>query len=254
MISFIIVNYNSRTELQNCLRDLCQIYRVNECEVIIVNNDTKKLTLPKYNFQNQTVCEVNKNIGYGAANNIGLGHINNDFVCFLNPDTHSFCKDLVNITKHLSGEKTILMPQIRTESGEPEHWSVGSHISFLQIIKNNIGLYKKPWLSKQKISVDWVSGAALFTSSKLMQNLGGFDEDFFLYFEDVDLCKRASASGGKICYMPQFHITHTGGASSKKSTKKQKKCYYISQDLFFQKHLGTAQTFLLRIFRFLHFK
>ncbi len=254
MISFIIVNYNSRRELKKCLDDLCQINEADRCEVIIINNDTKKLSLPQYNFQNQIIHEVNQNIGYGAANNIGLKYINNEIVCFLNPDTHSFCADITIITKHLTDEKTIAMPQICTESGQSEPWSVGENISLLRLLGNNVGLYKKPWLSKQKISVSWVSGAALFTTAKLMQKLNGFDEDFFLYFEDVDLCKRATALGSKIYYLPQFNIIHTGGISSKKSTKKQKRCYYKSQDLFFQKHLGAFQTYLLRICRFLHIK
>ncbi len=254
MISFIIVNYNSRKELKNCLEDLCQINKAQKCEVIIINNDAKKLSLPRYDFQDQIIHEVNQNIGYGAANNIGLKYANNDIICFLNPDTHSFCTDITNITKYLATEKTIIMPQIRTETGQSEPWSVGENISLLRLLGNNVGLYKKPWLSKQKISASWVSGAALFTTAKLMQKLNGFDEDFFLYFEDVDLCKRTTALGGKIYYLPQFSVTHTGGVSSKKSTKKQKRCYYKSQDLFFQKHLGAFQTFLLRICRFLHIK
>jgi len=254
MLSFIIVNYNSNKELQNCLYDLSKINYANKCEVIIINNDTKKLSLPKYTFQKQQVHEINKNIGYGAANNLGLQHASHKFVCFLNPDTHSFCKNLTNITKHITKEKTILMPQILTESNLPEPWSVGSNITFLQIFKNNIGLYKKHWLSSKEIPVDWVSGVALFTTLKLMQQLNGFDEDFFLYFEDVDLCKRTHDCGGTVRYLPQFHITHINGVSSKKSSKKQKKCYYKSQDLFFQKHLGAVQMFLLRTCRFLHIK
>ena len=254
MISFIIVNYNSTKELQNCLNDLSQIDNASKCEIIIVNNDTKKLSIPKYNFKKQIIHEVNKNIGYGRANNIGLKYVTHDFICFLNPDTHSFCQNLLSITNHLKNKETIIMPQICTESGNPQPWSVGSNISLLKLFGNNIGLYKKPWLSNQKISVDWVSGAALFTSTKLMQKLDGFDEDYFLYFEDVDLCKRALKKGTKIYYLPQLSITHTGGASSKEATKKQKKCYYKSQDLFFQKHLGALQTFLLRICRFLHIK
>lgn len=253
MISFIIVNYNSTKELKKCLDDLCQINDASKCEIIIINNDIKPLSLPRYNFQHQIIHEVNKNIGYGAANNIGLKYVNNKTICFLNPDTHSFCTNIIEITRHLDN-KTIIMPKICTETGNPEPWSVGLSISFLQLLKNNIGLYKKPWLSNHKVSVSWVSGAALFISTEFIQKLNGFDENFFLYFEDVDLCKRATTIGGKIYYLPQFNITHTGGVSSKEHKKKQKKYYYESQDIFFKKHLGVSQTFLLRMFRFLHIK
>ncbi len=252
MISFIIVNYNSQKELQNCLQDLSKIDNASKCEIIIINNDIKKLYLPKYNFKNQLIYEINKNIGYGAANNIGLKCVNNEIICFLNPDTHSFCSNLTTIIKYLKNKKTILLPQILTEFGTPQPWSVGYNVSLLRILGNNIGFYKKPWLSKQKISVDWVSGTALFISTEFIRELHGFDEDFFLYFEDVDLCKRAIYKGAEIYYVPQFQIVHKNGASSKNSTKNQKQYYYASQKLFFQKHFNRLQIILLHSFHVIY--
>ncbi len=253
-ISFIIVNYNSRKDLLRCLTDLSMINSAQNFEVIIVNNDTTKLTLPKYSFAIQNVYEINKNIGYGAACNIGLTHVTNEITCFLNPDTHSFCNNLSHITKHITTKKILIAPQLLTTTSEPEKWSVGEKITFLQTLKNNIGLSKKQWLSKNLSKVDWVSGAAMFIPTQFIKELSGFDEDFFLYFEDVDLCQRIYNCGGSVHYNPTFYLSHTNGASSKTTTQKQKKCYYNSQDIFFKKHLGATQIFLMRICRFLYTK
>jgi GT2 family glycosyltransferase len=246
-ISFIIVNYKSEQELKRCLKDLSKINNANLFEVIIINNDTKSLSLSDNTFNKQIVHEVNQNIGYGRASNIGLSLATHDFVCFLNPDTHSFCDDFCEITKYIQNKKIIAAPQIRTQSNDIEPWSVGEDIKLTQIFKNHCGLNKKLWLNKKNTEVDWVSGAAMVAPRNFLQELGGFDEDFFLYYEDVDLCKRAKNAGGQIHYIPQYYLTHINGVSSKTNTKKQKQRYYKSQDLFFQKHCNSLQKNVLRI-------
>lgn len=253
-ISFVIVNYNSEKELHHCLTDLSTISDAQTFEIIIINNDKKSLSLPQYKFAKQSIYEINKNIGYGRANNIGLSHATSKFVCFLNPDTHSFCDNLAQITTHITHDKMIVAPQIRTQSNKIEPWSVGENITLLQTFKNNCNLNKKLWLAQKKISVDWISGAVMVAPRKFLTELGGFDEDFFLYFEDVDLCKRAINCGGKIQYIPQYFLTHINGVSSGTNVQKQKKCYHTSQDLFFHKHYGASQKHFLRFCRFFQFK
>lgn len=253
-ISFVIVNYNSEKELHHCLTDLSAINDAQNFEIIVINNDKKSLALPQYKFAKQSIYEINKNIGYGRANNIGLSHATNKFVCFLNPDTHSFCNDLAKITTHITHNKMIVAPQVRTQLDEVEPWSVGENVTLLQTFKNNCGLNKKLWLTQNKISVDWISGAVMIAPRSFLTELNGFDEDFFLYFEDVDLCKRAINHGGKIQYIPQYFLTHINGVSSGDNVQKQKKCYHTSQDLFFHKHYGASQKHFLRFCRFFHFK
>ncbi|XLQ20633.1 MAG: glycosyltransferase [Candidatus Moraniibacteriota bacterium] len=251
-ITFIIVNYNSSTELNICLTDLSKINYASSFEVIIVNNDKKPVCLSQHNFKNQKVIEINKNIGYGSACNIGLNEVTTKFICFLNPDTLKFCKNLSKITTYLENSNTIVSPKILTTKNQPEPWSVGEKITLQQTLKNNFNLCTKKWLSTDIITTDWVSGAAMFSTTKFVRDLNGFDEDFFLYFEDVDLCQRATDCGGEIKYIPKFTLTHSNGCSSKDSTKKQKKCYYTSQDLFFKKHLGPTQTYFMQLCRFFH--
>ena len=253
-ISFIIVNYNSIDSLKHCLDDLATIENANDFEVIIINNESRPISLPPHSFRRQQIYEVGHNIGYGKASNIGLKIATHPYVCFLNPDTHSFCNDLAKITKMITHEKMIVAPQIRTESNEREPWSVGEDVNLMQIIKNNCGINKKMWLSDKNTKVAWASGAALFAQTQFIKHLGGFDEDFFLYFEDVDLCKRARNMGGEIYYIPRFFLTHTRGISTKNSIQKQKKWYYKSQDLFFQKHVGAMQARIMRTLRSISIK
>jgi GT2 family glycosyltransferase len=252
LITFIIVNYKSKNSLLHCLNDLIQLPDINKCEIIIVNNDNTTLSLPKYNSFKIQIIESKTNIGYGRANNLGLLYANGKYICFLNPDTHSFCPHFIQIVQEIQNNKIIVAPQIKTENDNVEPWSVGDEITLTQLIKNKCNLHNKKWLSQKKCSVDWVSGAALFVSKKFITELGGFDEDFFLYFEDVDLCKRATDSGGKIYYLPNYYLTHTNGVSSKHDVQKQKKCYYNSQDLFFNKHHSALHTKILRICRRLY--
>lgn len=250
-ISFIIVNYNSTREIHRCLHDLSVLPNIHDHEVIIVNNDSDFLFLKNFGFHDLKLIEVNKNIGYGAANNIGILQATNPFICLLNPDTHSFSQNFIDIFHHVD-DRTIVSPRINNEDATPQEWSNGDRITLTQLIKNNCGLHTKPWESHMPRSVHWVSGAALCTTAKLLHKLKGFDESFFLYFEDVDLCERTHQIGGNVYYLPQFSVVHTGGQSSKKTMKIQKKWYYRSQDHFFKKHLGSAQAFVLRMCRLFH--
>jgi GT2 family glycosyltransferase len=251
MISFIIVNYKSLPELTRCLSDLEKLPHSDTFEVIVVNNDPEKLPPLTYAFEKCVVCEINENIGYGAANNKGLAMASREYVCFLNPDTYDFDPKLLDILAHIDA-RTIASPQIRTPDGTPQQWSVGEKITLFQTIKNNFGFYKKLWQNTALQEVYWVSGAALFVQKNLIERLHGFDTDYFLYFEDADLCHRLHDIGGRVLYVPEVRVTHICGGSSKKARKNQKKWYYRSQDIFFRKHCGVLQLYILRALRFFH--
>lgn len=120
------------------------------------------------------------------------------------------------------------------------------------LIGNNIGFQrsKKIWESKEKIPCDWVSGAALFIRRELFQKLGGFDENFFMYYEDIDLCRRAKKIGSEVIHFPVVEIRHFGGKSFlKNSDGLQKKYFYNSQDYYFKKHFGRKTAFITRLLR-----
>jgi hypothetical protein len=88
----------------------------------------------------------------------------------------------------------------------------------------------------------------MFIRKELFEKLKGFDENFFMYFEDVDLCRRVRNLGYKILYYPEFIIKHFGGKSFD-SKKEQQELYYKSQDYYFQKHFGKIKVNLLKLIR-----
>lgn len=250
-ISIIIVNYRSKNDLIRCLFDLSSLPCAHDLEVIIVNNDPDQLLIPTHSFT-QHIIEVNQNIGFGCAHNYGIAFASRPYLLLLNPDTHSFSSNFLDILELLADHKTIAAPQIFNKNGSIQKWSCGNRVTPWSIIANNFGIYKRSWNTSRIRSVYWVSGAALFISRTLFQKLGGFDESFFLYYEDVDLCERLQKIGGRVLLDPHATLIHTSGGSSRKTRLFQKKCYYRSQDLFITKHFSSVHGFFLRILRVFH--
>lgn len=250
-LSIIIVNYNSATELATCLSDIAKLPDAQYLEVIIANNDPLPLKICDYIFT-ITIIEINQNIGFGQANNRGLAVASRPFICFLNPDTYSFSQNIFDILDLITDHKTVVSPRILNDDDTIQEWSCGNRISLITLLINNFNLHQKPWLLQKTTQVHWISGTAFFASRQLMHKMHGFDSDFFLYFEDVDLCERIRKDGGKALLAPHITLKHTSGGSSKKTRKFQKRCYYRSQDIFFTKHFSAFHASLVRALRVFH--
>ena len=107
-------------------------------------------------------------------------------------------------------------------------------------------------LSKTSEQVAWVSGAALCCRRSLWDEIKGFDEKFFLYYEDVDLCLRASQGGWEVWHVPDTVIGHHSGASFQGDQDSQKRIYFANQRYFFQKHYSPASSVLLIMFQWIY--
>ncbi len=129
----------------------------------------------------------------------------------------------------------IISPLLKTKSGACQPFTFGVFPTFLRLLSQN--LKKKQNIPQEKniIETDWVSGCALMIRKNLFKEIGGWDENYFLYYEDVDLCKRVKNKGHKIAVNLKTEITHLGGESFNEH-KVQKKHYYTSQDYYFKKH------------------
>jgi GT2 family glycosyltransferase len=132
--------------------------------------------------------------------------------------------------------------------GRAAEESYGSKKTPLSTIKNKFLASRDKVGEKNAFEVDWVSGGAMLMRKSLFDELIGFDESYFMYFEDVDLCLRAKKRGYKIVVNPLSRIFHQSGQSFDNNQKK-KKYYYDSQDYYFRKNFGSAEASLMKILR-----
>lgn len=252
-ISFIIVNYNSDAYLKQCISSLRAFLLDISYEIIIVQNDqAEKFSLDLTEEKNIRLVCTYQNLGFAKANNFGAIFGKGTYFCFLNPDTLFLQQDLNPLLKKLALTKTgIVSPSLVTDYALTlQPWSAGNDLTLLETFRNKLPsfLCSKIWLKTTTQQVGWVSGACFFIKKTLFEELAGFDENFFMYFEDVDLCRRAREKKFEVLLVPEYKVLHWGG-KSKQSDVLQKKYYYQSQDYYFQKHFGTFQRLLIQTLR-----
>lgn len=252
-LSIIIVNFQSQDFLKKCLLSLEKNLKKDFFEVILVNNDS--IPFKKNLFNNRSFpifpIQAPKNLGFGSACNLASQKAQGKYLFFSNPDSFLFDNSLEKALYFLEknskiavvGGKIILFPQ---KLSQP--WTSGKKTTLLRIIFRNT--FNVPWKKKHPVSVDWVSGTALLVKKTIFDKVGGFDENFFMYFEDQDLCLKIKKEGFKIFFLPFFSVGHFNGKSWKNNRQK-KEAFYQSQQFFFQKHRPLWENKLLKILSFI---
>jgi len=252
-ISFIIVNYKSADYLPGCISSLKKKIRDIDYETIIVNNNDGELRTGL--LDGVKVINKGENIGYGAGCNAGAKIAKGEILCFLNPDTEVVSENIQDPLNEFGKDNKLVIigPKLLSDKNEVQWWCAGKEITLFNTILNNLGYKrdKKIWESPKKIGCAWVSGAALLIRKDIFGKLGGFDEKFFMYFEDIDLCKRVRNLGHKVLYYPNFVVRHFGGKSFI-DNKMQKKYFYTSQDYYFGKHFRKLIVQIIRFLRLFH--
>lgn len=250
-LSIIIVNYRSEKYLDKCLSSIYGVWG-QDLEIIIVNNDTNESLQNVGNkFPSVKIIQQKENVGFGRAQNAGSQIAQGKYLLFLNPDT-IILNDATDILNKFEQDDTvgIIGAKMVDSAGKNQVWSVGYEATLWNIVKNKLGFLKgrNIWEATQMQEVEWTSGGSMFIHKEVFAEVGGFDEKFFLYFEDMDLCKRVRALGKKVLYFPNIQIEHVEGGSVENKNK-QKKDYYASQDYYFSKHFGVLQVGLLKLLR-----
>jgi N-acetylglucosaminyl-diphospho-decaprenol L-rhamnosyltransferase len=238
MLSIIVVNYKSEKYLAKCISSIKEKILDVDYKIIVVNNDENKAleaSLPK----DITLISIGENIGFGAACNLGARSARGEILCFLNPDTEVISENIQKLLSKFEKDNklAIIGSRLVDEKNNTREWIAGEEITVWSTLFNNLGHKrdKKIWESAVLAECSWVSGAAMFIKKDIFQKLGGFDEKFFMYFEDVDLCRRARRLGLKVLYFPEFVAKHFSGKSF--FDKKEQKAYYRkSQCRYFRKY------------------
>lgn len=249
-LSIIFVYYNTPKEILNAIRSIKDTVKKIRYQIVIVDNNSK-IPLPKQilNVKNVKVIKNKKNEGYGKGINIGVKNSNGKFILLVNPDI-VFLKDSINLMlkkMEKSPNIGILSPlymdvhgkRLKNISSFPLLPRAIFAFSILHdIFPGNI-FSKQYWLTDTDVSkeqsVDVVGGACMIMKRSVFNDLKGFDESFFLYFEESDLCLRTKKLGYNVVYYPQSKIIHFVGRSLADKDKIEK--YFESSRLrFFKKY------------------
>lgn len=265
MVSIIIINYYQKDLLQTCLSSVYDSFTSFPFEVIVINNSLGQVLDPlKKEFPEILLIE-NENNGYSQANNLGASRAKGDFLLFLNADTiiqNDFLEDLVLYFANKEFGAAGLKLYNPNGTFQLSFWKENTFKNEIENKKMEEAFGNKDpkFISeteekhKEVTEVEWVTGAALFMKKPVFESVGGFDEDFFLFYEDTDLCKRLKGKGYKIYFYPFSKIVHLKGVNVNQSF--ESKTYYfskLSQLAYYKKHNGLADRIMLRLYLFFKF-
>lgn len=224
-LSYIIVNYHSSAPLKNCLESIYRTLRKITFEVIIVDNsqnDPGMVSL-KESYPQIRVIQNATNVGFAKANNQAVLSAQGKTLLFLNPDTVLADQAIEEMVAHLESNPDIgaLGPKVLNTDGSLQY-SCRHFPTLMTGFFNRYSLlsrwfpdnrYTVHYLMKdfshdENREVDWLSGCCLMTPRAVFEKVKGFDEHYFLFNEDVDLCRTIHQNGFKVMYFPSAEITH----------------------------------------------
>ncbi len=224
-ISFIILNYKSKGLLKNCLKSIVASDWGNlRYEIIVVDNDSRddvKETLEQ-NFAGVILIESRKNLGMGAGNNLGVKQAAGKCLVILNPDTVVLNDAVKKMYNFMAANPRVGLagPKLINPDGSLQYTRCRfpslltpvyrrTPLQKLKIIADKLNLYLTKGQNYDKASrADWLYGACLFIRRAALEQVGYFDERYFLGFEDTDLCRRMWQAGWEVWYYPEAVFIH----------------------------------------------
>lgn len=253
-LSIIIVSYNTRELLADCINSVKKNLTGLTCEIVVVDNNSTdgSVAMLKKEYPEVRLIENRYNAGFAKANNQGLELCAGEYVLLLNSDTIVLDNALSTLVKFmdshmdaaicgpriLNSDMTLQLPCRRSF---PRLLNSISHFSGLGRLfpKSRIfGSYLMTYMdSGLDHGVDAVSGACLLARRDVLDKIGGLlDEAFFMHFEDIDLCYRAKQKGFKVYYVHNARIIHLKGQSSKLRSEGVTRNFFDSAHIYFRKN------------------
>jgi len=229
-LSIVILCWNDLKVIGDCLRSIFATTKETEFEVIVSDNGSTDGSVEQVRreFPAVRLIENGKNLRFAKGNNVAIRATQGEYVLILNPDTIIHEGALDGMVKFADahpeagafGCKVVNRHGQYWISARPTHtlraeWCTALGLGFLSPISEwfNAGAYVN-WNGDTERTVGWLAGCFILVRGDLLRQLGGFDEQFFYYYEDTDLCRRIWDAGYPVLYNPNFSITHLGGQST----------------------------------------
>ncbi len=252
-LSVIIVSFNSQDFIDKCIISVLK-FLPDKSEVIVLDNASEDLTVDKLKQFTPKIKLIisDKNLGFSNGNNKAVKIAKGEYLFFLNPDTYLTEDIFTPLINFYQADENIgiIGPKLITPDGSiqatvkkfPSVWG-----AFKELILGIPKTYSQYIPKENKpIIVDCVYGAAFLISANLFRNCGGFDERYFLYYEDIDLCRKLKKLNKKIYYYPLIELTHLVGAT--KSNQNRLKLNWDSAKIYH----GDFEAFILQIIFFFY--
>lgn len=262
-VTVSIVNWNTRDELRECLNCVLAQEGSVSYEVIVVDNASPddSAAMVRAEFAERVKLIANgTNRGFGAAQNQAIAASDGRYLFFVNPDCRMPQPNLLSrVVEYMDANPGIgvLGPKILNPDGTLQFSARRFPPMFAGIFRHTLlgrlfpkNRFVRSYLMTDSphdsvMDVDWLSGSALVVRREMLDRIGGFDERFFMYCEDVDLAKRAHDAGWRVVYYPEVEVYHRIGAASDKNPVDMIKQHHRSMLLYFLKYNARSPKILL---------
>lgn len=255
-IGVVVVNYNTWAHLRACL---ASVVRAGAHEVVVVDNASEdgSVAMVRNLFPEVKLIVSRVNRGYGAGANEGIRHCGSPYVLLLNSDTLLREDSLRTLACYLETHPRVAAaaPQLINSDGTPQPSAFPPpsalpmmiRESSLQQLVRSLPTLRRYYLEPKAGPVPWVLGAALTLRRDVFLGLNGFDESYFMYFEEVDLCYRLRDAGWEVHFAPVTEIVHVGGASTRPLAVGMAVQLYRSHLQFACRHFSLVRRQLLQL-------
>lgn len=260
-LSIVVVNWHTPKLTMDCIRSIYQFKPSCSFEVILVNNGYNGLEEEDLrSFHNLKIIMTGSNLGFSKANNLGIYNTNGDFILLLNSDTVLLENSFDPMLAYMDQNEHVGALGPREVDGEKRYrLSCGAFPTFFSEVRRKIWHYRlsindysfRDLLDSQHAmvkDVDWVSGSCMMLRRKALHETGLLDENFFMYFEDIDLCARLARKRWEIHYFPETTLIHLGGGSARMNLMLAMTEYRRSEIYFAHKYYGRMGGILMRFF------
>ncbi|TVR18544.1 MAG: glycosyltransferase family 2 protein [Anaerolineaceae bacterium] len=267
-LSIIIVSWNVRDLLRDCLHSIRENADGLSYEIIVVDSASTDDTpaMIRDEFPDVVLLAQTENVGFTRGNNIGLEAARGRYLFLLNPDTVILGDAMQKMIDHLEAhpEVGIIGPHTRNTDG--------THQSTRRRFPNwQTAFFESTWLQPYAprrvldryymhdidddavAGVDWVQGSALLARRAVYEQIGGLDTGYVMFFEEVDWCKRAASAGWDAAYMGTGRIIHHGGKSTEQVQARKHIHFNESKLRYYRKHHGAGMAWALRVFLLLNY-
>lgn len=254
-----IVSYNTKDLILPCIQDLYDNQSKYLTEIWVVDNKSQddSVEVIKQKFPKIKVIANPTNDGFAAGHNVALKQIKTDYILMLNPDSRvpeGVLDQMVDfMTLHpkagaatckLADEQGHLQPNC---GDFPEGWALINWLFNFDVIASLPSFHiVEPSLYQNVRSVDWISGSFFLLTQPVLQKVGLWNEEYFMYFEDTDYCYKLHQAGYQVMYNPEVKVTHIGGASTNDPHYNQWRGEMIGLIKFYQ-HRGWLESSLVKI-------